>query len=90
MSKRAVRRSHYIRLKRKRLNQLKDSWWYYTHYTEEELNKNAASLVNTPRRCSCQLCCNLRHNKWLPKKEQISIQERKQLINSKEQIHGQN
>jgi len=89
MSKRAIRRSHYLRLKKKQLKRLKNDWYSINHLNEEQLNANAAFLVNTPKRCSCSMCCNRRSDKWLPKKERLSIQERKELINEKEQINGQ-
>jgi len=87
MSKRAIRRSHYNRLKIKRYKQLKNDWWYYNHQTDEELLKDAAFLAVTPRRCSCSLCGNQRHNKWLTKWEQLTQQERRSKIDEIEQIN---
>ena len=52
MSKRAIRRHHYQRLKRKRYQ-----WW-----DGDIDNETAAFLVNTPTPCSCFACGNPRRH----------------------------
>ena len=58
---------------------------YIKEFNEE--NTWAKRLVNTRCRCSGPCCCNPRHTKWLPKKERITLQERKADISFKEQIN---
>ena len=50
----------------------------YREVTPELLNK----VVDHPKSCSCAGCINQRHNKCLPKKDRLTIQERKFLESS--------
>lgn len=34
-------------------------------------------LIDTPKRCSCHMCCNPRRNDYIKKKEKLTIAERK-------------
>ena len=66
--------------KRKGLKRV--SLWYMNGYTKEkrkELEEEGSRAYrNSTKTCSCYMCRNPRRNSWAPKKERITIQERKQ------------
>ena len=81
MSKRAVRRHHYQRLKKKRE-------WYWggpvgtevgVRYTQTE-EERLGALASTPHPCSCIGCANLRRIEGPP------MQERRAEVDAQEQI----
>ncbi len=71
LSKRAIRRHHYIRLKKKR----KYYWGVGRELEADELG----FVVSTPHPCSCYCCGNPR--KWFL---EISTQEKRQLAKEQE------
>lgn len=84
---RAMRRHHRERLKKTRKN-----YWgygnqgyrsYFEQGTPEMSPYQAGVVINTPKTCSCFMCRNQRHNTWQNKKECLTMQERKALINYK-------
>jgi len=80
--KRAERRGHYNRLKRNRKN-------YYGRGLEGSTPMSEGQLgctVNTPTPCSCSMCTNGRRNSWNNSKEKLTLQEQKQLFESKEEL----
>jgi hypothetical protein len=83
MSKRAERRHHYQRLKAKR----KDYWINknWTWISDEDMKIRIALTVNTPKRCSCDMCGNQRNAFWGSKKN-LTNQELKAEVDFDEQV----
>jgi len=87
MSKRAIRRAHYIRLKKNKIKHLKEEWWFSNKMSDDEIKNHSVILINTPKLCSCWMCCNPRHNGWLKKHETKTRQEKRSYIDEMEQIN---
>lgn len=76
-SKRALRRHHRARMVRRAL-----TYWnvnYDARPISDPWVQNRASRHHDHLAiCSCYMCGNQRHNGWLPDKEKMTMQERKE------------
>lgn len=77
---RAKRRHHRARLieREKRRINLIDS--------NSDLTLIATMRYNTMKSCSCHMCCNERSNPWIHGYERLTLQERKNLDDFKQQL----
>jgi len=74
---RAIRRHHRARMIKRALH-----YWVVDFYNDSEPNNptmlnRAARFHNHLAVCSCDGCGNQRRNKWLPKSEKETMQERR-------------
>ena len=74
---RAVRRHHRFRLIRRTLQRLKNQNYRYSDPITDR--RRAVRMWDNMTVCSCSMCCNSRHNKFLNKEEQVTMQERRHL-----------
>lgn len=86
--KRAVRRFQ-NRIKLKAAVSLVRLRWAFGVYpydsrTRDELYEGAARIRDHMKDCSCAMCCNPRHSKWLSNTDRLTLQERRNLDRFKE------
>ena len=81
-NKRLLRRLHSKRLLKKAVKIQRSRWSINTD--EKYLNECASKIKDNLTNCSCSMCCNPRHNQWLSNSEQLTKQERNNIIKFKE------
>lgn len=74
---RSMRRHHSERYFNKCYNTILQSE-HCTGY-QSNLVKRARKTQNNRKNCSCPMCCNERHNRWLSRANQLTLQERRNL-----------
>lgn len=80
---RAKRRHHRNRMLNRALkHELREVIRYaYPDLTRQHIDqaiRRAYRTYNNRTACSCNLCCNDRHNPWFSNKDKLTIQERKE------------
>jgi hypothetical protein len=84
MRTRSERRHHRERM----INRVKNFKWIqpkYYHGPEEQRQKYIRELADTRHPCSCDMCCNPRHNGWA-RDERLTMQERRHIYDDKEYL----
>ena len=81
---RAERRKHKFRIRRKFLNKVKQDDTLYPYLNNKQLKLYVAKWADIQQMCSCSICRNPRHSKLVKGKDKLTVQEKKNIINSKE------
>lgn len=80
---RAWRRAQRARMLNRAKNMDWIRWWYDpdmeygSEQYHEDLHQRASRWCDILRPCSCYMCGNQRHNDWQPRREMMTMAERK-------------
>lgn len=83
---RALRRFHRARMHTRATQMISEWYWYSEKLTPEEIHINAAKHRDHMCVCSCSGCGNQRRNKWNSCKYRLTLAERRNQLEFKEQL----
>lgn len=71
------RKHHALRKQKHAYRIITQCWYIDQHTTNTDAHRMARKLRDNLAVCSCDMCCNPRHNSWTSGTEKLTIQERK-------------
>jgi hypothetical protein len=83
---RALRRFHRARMHARAIQMVQDWYWYSEKLDPKELSISASKHRDNMCICSCSGCGNQRRNKWNSRKYRLTVAERRNLAEFKEQL----
>lgn len=83
---RALRRFHRARMHNRATQMILDWYWYSERLNLEEISINASKRRDHMCACSCASCGNQRRNKWNSCNERLTMAERRNQTDFKEQL----
>ena len=75
--KRALRRYHTSRMQQKAVRMLNEWNWFWNEENPKEKHDIARRWRDNMCRCSCSGCGNPRNHDWYPRRERLTMPERK-------------